>query len=255
MPALTVNYSKALVQLVRGGDLRVDGVEVGGYLSPAQILVAQRELPGVRFEFHASRLGLFPFTRRILDAYLKVTQSRWISCHISMLSPLEVNLGMRWQKYVLFTRPEQAQQSLIQNVRRLSSTASLPVILENMPGFPDPRHKFECDPIIINRILQATGCGLLLDLGHARVGAMHHGVSPEAFLELVPLDRTRQIHVSGPRLRNGVLYDAHEPLSAEDYALLKWTLARTQPEVVTLEYYRDLEALREQVLHLQKMLG
>jgi uncharacterized protein (UPF0276 family) len=96
---------------------------------------------------------------------------------------------------------------------------------------------------------------LLLDLGHARVAAMHHGLQPEAYLELLPLERTRQIHVSGPRLRGVCLYDAHEPLAEPDYALLEWTLARAHPDVVTLEYFRDREALREQIVRLQKILG
>lgn len=228
---------------------------MGSYFSPAQILQAEQELPGVRFEFHASRLGMLPFTRPILDAYLKITQSRWISCHISMLSPLEVHLGLRWQKYVRFSRPDKAQARLIENTRRLCASTQLPVILENLPGFPSPHHHFECDPRIMSQILRATDCGLLLDLEHARVGAMHRGLQPEAFLELLPLELTRQIHVSGPRMRGAWLYDAHEPLAEPDYALLEWTLARAQPDVVTLEYYREPEALREQILRLQKILA
>jgi len=62
------------------------------------------------------------------------------------------------------------------------------------------------------------------------------------YLEKLPLDCVRQIHISGPRLWNGVLWDAHETLQANDYDLLAWALARCDLEVVTLEYFwqRDL---------------
>lgn len=254
MPELTVNYSQSMAALIREEGIQVAGLEVGPYFSLAQITAAQQNLPGLRFELHASRLGLLRYTRPVLDAYLKVTHSRWISCHLSLLSPLEVQLGLRWQRYVLFSNPQKAQAGLVESARRLRQTGPLPVILENMPGFPSKRHLFESDPLVISQILQATECGLLLDLGHARVAAGLRGLSPEDYLERLPLQQTRQIHVSGPRPRNGVLFDAHEPLREEDYALLEWTLARTRPEVVTLEYFRDKDELRAQILRLQGII-
>jgi uncharacterized protein (UPF0276 family) len=56
-------------------------------------------------------------------------------------------------------------------------------------------------------------------------------------------------------MRGGRLVDAHEPLSDRDYALLEHVLARTQPEVVTLEYIREREALREQLCRLRSILS
>jgi len=66
-----------------------------------------------------------------------------------------------------------------------------------------------------------------------------------------PLKRVAQVHVSGPRMRGGRLVDAHEPLQEVDYALLDFVLAQTQPQVVTLEYIREREALREQLFRLR----
>ena len=63
-----------------------------------------------------------------------------------------------------------------------------------------------------------------------------------------------QIHVSGPRVRNGRLYDAHESLEKVDYAVLEWVLARSRPQVVTLEYFKEREALRKQILCLRDIL-
>jgi len=51
------------------------------------------------------------------------------------------------------------------------------------------------------------------------------------------------------------LRDAHEALGAEDYTLLKWALERTQPQIVTLEYIRTTEALREQLRNLREIIA
>jgi len=41
----------------------------------------------------------------------------------------------------------------------------------------------------------------------------------------------------------------------EDYRLLEWALAHTDPEVVTLEYYQEKEPLRQQLTRLAAMLA
>jgi hypothetical protein len=75
------------------------------------------------------------------------------------------------------------------------------------------------------------------------------------YLSCLPLDRVVQIHVSGPRVRNDRLADVHEPLQEIDYAVLDFVLARTHPQVVTLEYIRERDVLREQLFRLGGVLG
>jgi uncharacterized protein (UPF0276 family) len=253
MPVFTVSYSTALLELVRRDGLRCDGVEVGPYFSPGQVRRAASELPGWRIELHASTLGLRPFTRRPLEAYLKVTHSRWISCHVRLLSALELRLALRLRVFLPMTHPTQRMQGMIDAVRRLKKWAPLPVILENMPC-SHSRHRLECDPQVTSEILAASGCDLLLDLAHARVGAQHYGLSPVEYLSQLPLEKVRQIHVSGPRMRGEYLYDAHEAMGEEDYALLDWALGHCDPEVVTLEYFREREALGEQVERVKMLM-
>jgi uncharacterized protein (UPF0276 family) len=80
------------------------------------------------------------------------------------------------------------------------------------------------------------------------------GVDVYDYLDDLPLDRVVQLHVSGPRMREGRLVDVHESLQETDYALLDFVLERTQPQVVTLEYIREREALREQLFRLRDIL-
>jgi uncharacterized protein (UPF0276 family) len=125
-----------------------------------------------------------------------------------------------------------------------------------MPTPPDrkKRYAFDSDPGLINEILVKTDCKMLLDLAHARVAASSRKMDVYDYLELLPLERVVQIHISGPRTHNGYLRDAHEPLQAVDYAVLEWVLARTEPRVLTLEYFKERRPLREQILRLRNML-
>jgi len=44
------------------------------------------------------------------------------------------------------------------------------------------------------------------------------------------------------------LVDAHMPMQGEDYALLAWALEHAHPRAVSLEYFRQPEPLREQLV-------
>ena len=103
-------------------------------------------------------------------------------------------------------------------------------------------------------MLEEAECGFLLDIGHAHVSAEVLGVDMHDYLSSLPLHRVVQVHVSGPRMRYGRLVDAHEPLQEIDYELLDFVLERIQPQVVTLEYIREREALQEQLFLLRGLL-
>lgn len=153
--------------------------------------------------------------------------------------------------------PEWLMLAFIRKVRRLARRLTVPILLENLPSWPDRRwqYNFEVETERIDRVLASTGAGLLLDLGHARIAAEGLGMTVEAYLNRLPLERVRQIHASGPREKDGHLYDLHQPLQAVDYVLLEWVLARTRPEVVTLEYIQERDALGEQIHRLKEILA
>ena len=140
-------------------------------------------------------------------------------------------------------------------MRGLAAAIPVPLILENLDYCPGGAYEHICEPQFIAAVLAETSAGLLLDLAHARVSAARIGIPIETYLAQLPLDCVRQIHISGPRPRDGVLADAHEPLLDEDYALLRNVLRQTRPLALTLEYYDDEAALLKQIARLRQLLG
>jgi uncharacterized protein (UPF0276 family) len=258
VPQLTTNLSDALLELLHAGEVPIDAIEVGPWFSVKQIRQYQRQLSSWKFHFHAgsliTRSRVIPGTFMRLRAYLQHTQSPWVSAHISLLPPHTLWLAFRFGWYLPSPDPIQAIKRFIQQVAKTTRVVTLPIILENMPSFPTNRYAFETDPSCITEILQETNCGFLLDTAHARVAAAAHRMDIYDYLDRLPLERVMQIHVSGPRVRNGHLYDAHESLEKVDYTVLEWVLARTGPRAVTLEYFKERETLREQLLCIRDIL-
>ncbi len=63
------------------------------------------------------------------------------------------------------------------------------------------------------------------------------------------------MHASSPRMQDGRLVDAHQPLQEEDMRLLEFALARCQPQALTLEYIREKDALRDQLCALRGLIA
>ena len=55
-----------------------------------------------------------------------------------------------------------------------------------------------------------TGCDLLLDVNNIYVSATNHGFDPLAYLDGIPADRVRQIHLAGHSRGKDLLIDTHD---------------------------------------------
>lgn len=190
-----------------------------------------------------------------MHEYHFCTQSPWISVHIELL-PLHVYLLST--RFGLHLDPPDINRSIrkfVHQLEKLKGFNELPLILENLPSLPDRKYCYAAGTDVITEILETTDSGLLLDISHARLAASFQGMDVHEYLEKLPLDRTKQIHVSGIREWNGHLLDAHESLQKEDYAILRWVLGKCKPLVVTLEYFREQEPLRKQLWALREIIA
>jgi uncharacterized protein (UPF0276 family) len=117
-------------------------------------------------------------------------------------------------------------------------------------------------PQTLCRVVEETGCGLLLDVAHARIAARYLGLDVREYIAALPVARVREIHVTGvqrfgerwvSRLRRAGLNPGtiecfagrpldHLPMTGDDWELFAWAMERAhdgtwgRPWVVTFEY-------------------
>jgi uncharacterized protein (UPF0276 family) len=102
------------------------------------------------------------------------------------------------------------------------------VIAENIP-YPEgdsnePKVFLGSDAAFIHRVIEDTGVGLLLDIGHAKRTAEHLAFSPILHIEQLPVHRLREVHITGLGYKpNGQRTD-HMPMREDDWELLQWAL-------------------------------
>ncbi len=115
-----------------------------------------------------------------------------------------------------------ALEVLVENVRTAQRVLPVPFAVENVATlvrWPDP----ECtEAEFLRRLLDATGCGFLLDLSNLYANTLNFGGDAIAELATLPLERVAYVHVAGG-VRHGRLYhDTHaHPLPVETMALVR----------------------------------
>jgi uncharacterized protein (UPF0276 family) len=81
-----------------------------------------------------------------------------------------------------------------------------------------------------------TGCALLLDVNNVFVSAANHGFDPIAYLDGIPADRVRQIHLAGHSQGEQLLIDTHDqPVCASVWDLYAHVLPRLGPVATMIE--------------------
>jgi hypothetical protein len=235
--------------LLASGAVHVDRIKVGSWMSDVQLAAHPALL-------HISRGAIWPRGKRWIAEQVRLTRlanAPWVSVHLDIGLPYAI---YRWPLTALLP-PFSAERWAVRTLQRWAAQSPVPLLAENMPPWKRDRPAYVVDPAFISRVIEDAGCGLLLDLAHARVAAHRRGEPASDYIARLPLDRLTEIHVSGPRLSpdDGRLLDAHEPLQEEDYTLLAWVLERARPQAVTLEYDRDRAQLEAQLLRLQELLG
>ena len=257
-PLLIADLSDALLERMTLDAFIVEGVEVGPWFSVEQISANRQKLPDLPFIFHGTDLivevGENSGVEDRIKKYLTCTDSPWMSVHLSVWEKGMQERLMHGERLPL-PDPEQALDRLLRRLEILVNLVPVPVLVENVEPLPFEGYDFWSHPEYIRRVLDRSGCGLLLDTGHLRVSAERLGMSVETYLERLPLERVVEIHVSGPRRQGGRLLDLHEPLQTVDFRLVESLLSRLTPQAVTLEYIRDGGKLSRQLKHLRRMPG
>ena len=93
----------------------------------------------------------------------------------------------------------------------------------------------------LNRLMQRTGCGLLLDLHNVYTNAVNHGFDACRFLRSLDLDRVVEIHVAGGEPMMGFHTDSHTgPVAEGVWQLLECVAPHTSSlRGVTFEFHES----------------
>lgn len=197
-------------------------------------------------------VGYVREVRRICE----LTQAPYYSEHLCMTRAPGIDIGHLAPLW--FT--EEVLAITTDNVHRVQDILDRPLILENttypfeIPDADMSQAEF------FNRLVEATGCGILLDITNIRINATNHGFDPVDFLDQMPLDHVVQLHMSGGyEDTRGELIDGHcRPPDEAVWSLLEEFAARAPGVKGSIlehdaSFPEDFSALMDTVLRTRQI--
>ncbi len=176
-----------------------------------------------------------PLDRRYLQSIREVseiTRSPYYSDHLCMTRVPGIRLGHLTPLW--FT--ESVLMIVTDRVRQVQDFLGKPLVLENVTYLFDVPRASLSQAEFFCRLVDATECGVLLDLTNVYINSVNHGIDPMAFLEQMPLGAVVHVHVSGGHWSGGVLVDSHaHPVQEESWRLLQAIAHRSNIKVAILE--------------------
>ncbi len=149
---------------------------------------------------------------------------------------------------------EEAVSYVAARVREVQDIIGQPIALENASYYAQA-HTQLSESEFITAVLEESDCELLLDVNNIYVNSINHGYDPLEFLDALPLQRTRYIHVAGH-------YDEADDLKVDTHgadvidpvwALLDQAYQRLGPLPTLLERDFNLPPLDELLLEVEQI--
>jgi hypothetical protein len=178
---------------------------------PLHVIDAIRErhpiaLHGVSLSI-GSADGLKQDYLRRLKALADRVQPLWVSDHVCWTG-VE---GFNSHDLLPLPYTEEAIDLVCANIRCAQDVLERPLLLENPSSYISFADDEMTEWAFLAEMCRRSGCFLLLDVNNVYVSATNHGFDPIAYIEGIPRDRVRQMHLAGhSRNHRGLLIDTHD---------------------------------------------
>ncbi len=183
---------------------------------------------------------------RCLRALTDEVQPLFVSDHLSW-SRIE---GFNSHDLLPIPYTEEALDVVCRNIAQAQDALGRAMLFEN------PSSYLAFDGVMtewefIDEMSRRTGCELILDVNNIYVSGTNHGFDMQAFLDGIPRDRVRQIHLAGHTEGRDMLIDTHDrPVCDDVWSLYADALARVGPVATMIERDDDIPPLADLLAEL-----
>lgn len=208
-----------------------------------KVLELKRSRPII---LHCASLSMAGFVEPSEDTIAHVlkavadTETPWLGEHLAFISAVPgdettepVNIGFTMSPQL----NDQTLERVSQNIQSVRSKLNVPLLLENPPQYFLMPGSTMNMPEFIAAMCGRNQVGLLIDLTHLFIAAENIGWNAFEALQLWPLERVVEVHISGASQAEGKWWDNHAAAAPEPvFDLLAFLLKRSRPRAITLEY-------------------
>lgn len=149
---------------------------------------------------------------------------------------------------------QQAVDYVVQRVQQVQDILGRRLILENVSTYAMPNAEMT-EAEFVCAVLKQADCELLLDVNNVYVNSINHGTDAKAFIQAMPAERVRYLHMAGHYVENvNLLIDTHgDAVSSDVWDLLRFTYAQIGVKPTLLERDFNIDSLNELLAEVQSV--
>ena len=169
---------------------------------------------------------------RELKALADRIEPAWISDHLCWTGVDHHNL------HDLLPLPytEAALRHVVERVQQVQDALGRRLLLENVSSYVSFAGDEMSEWDFIAELAQRADCELLLDVNNVYVSSVNHGFDAKAFIDAMPRERVRQLHLAGHEDHGHYLVDTHDhPVCEAVWSLYAYTVQRLGPVPTMIE--------------------
>jgi len=196
-------------------------------------------LHGVSMSVGAADGAAPPYLKR-LRALADRVEPLWVSDHLCWTG----TGGFNSHDLLPLPYTEEALELVSTNIDRAQEALGRPMLIENPSSYVTFHSSEMTEWEFLAELCRRSGCYLLLDVNNIFVSGSNHGFDPASYLDGVPFDRVRQIHLAGHSQGRTMLIDTHDhPVPDPVWALYEEACRRAGPVATMIERDDDIPPL------------
>ena len=136
---------------------------------------------------------------------------------------------------------EETLEHFSERITQIQDILGTRILVENVSSYLTYQSSTISEAEFIAELLSRTDCDLLLDINNVYVNAVNHGFSASDYLQKIPMQRVREIHLAGYEDRDTYLLDAHNNrVSAPVWELYEQVISEYQNIPTLIEWDNDI---------------
>ncbi len=253
----TAHYSDFLAGPAGAGGPGVDWLEIisDNYMVPGGKPLAMLDAIRARhpMAMHGVSLSLGaiagpdPGYLRQLAALARRVQPLWISDHLCWTGVH----GRQLHDLLPLPYTDEALRLLVRNIAQVQDALGQRILIENVSSYLEFADSRLTEWDFVRAVVEEADCLLLLDINNIHVSAVNHGFDALTYLDAMPADRVRQIHLAGHTDHGDHLVDTHDhPVADPVWALYRAALRRFGAVATMIERDDHIPPLAELLAEL-----
>jgi uncharacterized protein len=139
---------------------------------------------------------------------------------------------------------EEALKHIVTRIGEAQDFLRRPIVLENVSSYLQYKHSTIPEWEFVAEVSRRAGCGILLDVNNIYVSAQNHHFDPLIYIDAIPIDAVKEIHLAGFDSNGECLIDTHgKPVFDAVWPLYAHAIERIGPTPTLIEWDSDIPTL------------